>query len=67
MDGLMIFHFEIPTPKSCIKCQFKEVRVGKGYGSLYVECRIMPDVKIPANIALTERFDKCPGRVENES
>ena len=63
----MIFNFSIPTPESCIKCPFKEVRVAKGYGPLKLRCTIDPSLDILAKDGFTKRSDNCPGKVEEET
>lgn len=60
----MKFIFSIPTPKTCIECQFKDVHVSPGYGPLTVRCIINPELVIPARDAITGRYEKCPGILE---
>lgn len=61
----MKFNFSIPTPKTCIECQFKDVHVSPGYGPLTVRCIINPELVIPARDAIEKRFDGCPGILED--
>lgn len=63
----MKIYAQIPTPKNCIECQFKNVRVGAGYGKCKVQCAIQPNILIEVTDAQKGRAENCPGIIEEES